>query len=154
MNRLIQTTLLFTLVLLTNKTHGEISHNLSSFLPEDFLNILNNPKDFKNEADLIKKDREFFIRDGHKFALEIKRKDNSINYIHYTCTKSSNCPPIDIFKKSNPKSSFYLSQNQKSKYNGRYIILDDKKNGLQYYFKNDSKKLLKYIIYNKETKEN
>lgn len=146
--RLLVITLLFCTL-----SHAKMVHDFKEILPDDFLTILYNPSSFKKKPDLIKGTREFYIKDAHKFALEIKRNNDAINYIHYTCTKSSNCPTIDFFKKNNPKSNFYYSKNEKNKYNGRYIILDDKKNGLQYYFKNDSKKFLQYIIYKKETKE-
>ena len=137
---------LFTWAYLINNAHATFYDEYKKFFPRDLIQLIDNPEAFTAKPDKIKNDHLYFERDKRKYALEIRKENNNIKRIHYTCTKSSACKTIDHFKDSFPTESFQLSTDKGSKYTGRFVELRLPKKGLTFRFTNNSKKALKEII--------
>ena len=136
----------FTWICLINIAHASFYDEYKKFFPKDLIQLIDNPEAFKAKPDKIKDNHFYFERDKHKYALEIRKENNNIKRIHYTCTKSSACKTIDHFKNSFPTESFQLSSDKSSKYSGRFVELNLPNKGLTFRFSNNSKKALKEII--------
>ena len=102
----LKTLVLLSCFIFANNAIASFYDEHKKFFPKDLIKLIENPEGFKAKPDKIRNNNLYFERDKHKYALELRKENNKVKRIHYTCTKSSECKSIDQFKNNFPIELF------------------------------------------------
>ncbi len=152
--------LMFSIPLILSSAFAEEQKKLTNLLPKKVQEIIQSKKDKKSilalfkKPDLIESNKYYFIVNNFKYGINLEFKDGNLSKMNYTIVDKNKRPALNLFDKFITKENLKLSNEERSKFSGRYLELNLKKERLKLRFKNiNSKPLYDITFSNTDVKE-